>query len=106
MAVRRKFTTSTGSSGFVEAVGAVVLAEKRRLKILGLEARKTGDARKHARPDLFSVVEGEDHVRPAWARQRSMRAALPPCAPADALECGQNATGPACGPSIHAAENI
>jgi hypothetical protein len=39
------------------------------LQVFGLQAGPTRDTAKHARANLFTVVEGEDKVRPFLARK-------------------------------------
>jgi hypothetical protein len=52
------------------------------LQVLGLKPCTLGDPGEHARTDLFSVVEGEDDVRPSGAREDTMGPILPFHAPA------------------------
>jgi hypothetical protein len=56
------------------------------LQVVGLKSCTLGDAREHARTDLFSVMESKDEVRPGRASQDAMGAILPFDAPADPQE--------------------
>lgn len=56
------------------------------LEVFGAKARLLRDAREHARPELFAIREGEDHVRPIRPRERLVRARLTRDRPSDARE--------------------
>lgn len=44
----------------------------RELQIERLQASMLGDARKHFGADFFTIVKGENKIRPAFASERAM----------------------------------
>src|SRR5437867_4306378 len=66
----------------------------RGLEIVWRETCTFSDAGKHARTDLFLLMEREDEIWPAAALQHAMRCArLPLDGPADSKESGENSIG-------------
>src|SRR5206468_11830623 len=47
------------------------------LKVFGLDAGALRDSRKHARADLFTIVECEDNIGPAFSGERTVGVRLP-----------------------------
>lgn len=45
------------------------------LQVIRLQAGVFGNAREHLRADLFAVMEGKHHIRPAVPRKDSMGSA-------------------------------
>jgi hypothetical protein len=73
------------------------------LQVLGLKSCPLGDPGAQARTDLFGVMEGKDDVRPARAREDTMRPILPFDAPADAQKHRKDTSRSRAGPGPHAA---
>jgi hypothetical protein len=73
------------------------------LEIVGREARVSGDAGQHARPELFIVVKAEDEVRLAGSTEGPMRARAALEGPANPEQGGVEAAGFGRPPRAHAA---
>src|SRR5947209_13975396 len=73
------------------------------LQIFRFKPRVLCDAGRHLRADLIFVVEGEDHVGPAGAREGRVGTRLPLYAPADAAQRREDALGFRGRPLAHAA---
>ena len=76
------------------------------LEILRLESRMFRDARQHSGAYLFSIVEGEYKVRPAFPVENSVRTGLPFYLPATFQERPQNLARSGALPAAHAALNV
>src|SRR5260221_1888679 len=88
------------AGNFIMASGASDLSPS---ELLGFQARCPSDPREQGRMDFFTVVEGEDKVRPSHAFERAMRPPLPPRrafgTPSDAEECPVTPPSLASGPA-------
>ena len=74
-----------------------------RLQVFGRKARVLGNSGEHPWSDLFSVMKGEDVVRPSGSLKGSMRTRLALDAPAELEERSQDKTRFARRPLTHAA---
>ena len=68
----------------------------------GSEASAARDTCQHSRADLLGIMEREDNVRPALARERLVRARLTLDAPPDSKQRGQDPPGLGRWPLTHA----
>src|SRR5258705_181882 len=80
-----------------------LLAGSVTLEVFGLEAGMLRDSRQHARADLFTIVECEDNIGPAFPGERTVGARLPLELPANSEESCRHLVCPGAGPPAHAA---